>query len=98
MQTIIQRPVITEKTLMLARDGWYTFAIDRFTRKEDVAKEVKRLYNVTVLSVRTIAMHGKKRKTGKKAIYVSRPDWKKALVQVAKGQHIDAFDVTAKEA
>lgn len=98
MQTIIQRPVITEKTLTLARDGWYTFAIDRFTRKEDVAKEVARLYNVTVVAIRTIAMHGKKRRTGKKMVYVSRPDWKKAIVQVAKGQHIDAFDVTTKEA
>lgn len=88
----IQRPLITEKTLSLAARGWYTFAVDAKARKEAIASAVKQLYKVDVTAVRTMVMHGKTKRVGRKSVSVKRPDWKKAFVQLKKGQKIDAFE------
>jgi ribosomal protein L23 len=93
----IQRPVITEKSLGLAARGWYTFAVGKHVRKEVAAKEIEKLFHVNVMASRTIAMHGKVRRTGKKLITARRTDWKKIMVLLKQGQHIDAFEVTSKE-
>jgi ribosomal protein L23 len=93
----INRPVITEKSLGLASRGWYTFAIGKFVRKNAAAKEIERMYHVNVLTARVIAMHGKVRRTGKKMMTTRRADWKKIMVLLKQGQHIDAFEVTSKE-
>jgi large subunit ribosomal protein L23 len=98
MKSQIFRPLISEKSLGLASRGWYTFAVDKHTRKEDIAKLIERMYSVNVLSVRTIAMHGKVRRTGKKMVSKHKEDWKKAMLLLKAGQHIDAFEVTQQEA
>lgn len=96
MTTLVYKPLISEKTLGLASRGWYTFAVSKFARKEQIAREIEKLYNVNVLTVRTIAMHGKVRRTGKKMVSHNRPDWKKAMALLRAGQHIDAFEVTSQ--
>lgn len=88
------RPLISEKSLGLASRGWYTFAVAKHARKEDIGRQIEKIYSVNVLSVRTIAMHGKVRRTGKKMVHKRKEDWKKAIVQLKAGQHIDAFEVT----
>ena len=92
------RPLISEKSLGLASRGWYTFAVEKHARKEEIAKFIERMYKVNVLSVRTIAMHGKMRRTGKKMVGKRKQDWKKAILLLKAGQHIDAFEVTQSEA
>ncbi len=94
---IIDRPLITEKTLRLASRGWYTFVTDIHASKYTIATEISRMYKVTVEEVRTITMHGKVRRTGRKSIPMKREDWKKAMVTLKKGQKIDAFEVTTPE-
>jgi large subunit ribosomal protein L23 len=98
MQPLVFRPLISEKSLGLASRGWYTFAVAKHARKEDIAKLIERMYSVNVLSVRTVAMHGKMRRTGKKMVGKRKEDWKKAMVLLKAGQHIDAFEVTQQEA
>jgi len=93
----IDRPIITEKSMMLASRGWYTFAVATHTRKEAIAKEIERMYHVNVVAIRTVSMHGKVRRTGKKMVSNHKPDWKKAIVQLKAGQKIDAFEVTKEE-
>ena len=94
---IIKRPLITEKTLQLASRGWYTFVADIDASKYTIASEIARVYKVTVLKVRTVTMHGKVRRTGRKSIPMQKPDWKKAMVTLKKGQKIDAFEVTTPQ-
>jgi large subunit ribosomal protein L23 len=98
MQLQLSRPLISEKSLGLAAQGWYTFAVTRHARKEEIVRLIERMYNVNVLSVRTVAMHGKMRRTGKKMVRKRKEDWKKAMVHLKAGQHIDAFEVTQQEA
>lgn len=90
----IKRPIITEKSMLLASTGWYTFAVTLQSRKEDIVKSIHELYAVTVRQVRTMRVAGKTRKAGKKAKLVTRVDWKKALVRLKKGEKISVFDVS----
>ncbi len=89
----IKRPVITEKSLTQATRGWYTFAVGSDASKEAIAKAVAAFYKVTVEDVRTISMHGKVRRVGRTGKTMKKTDWKKAMVKLAKGQKIDAFEV-----
>ena len=97
MQPLVFRPLISEKSLRSASRGWYTFAIAKHSRKEQIAKDVAAMYHVDVTNVRTVAMHGKVHRRGKKMSPDKRPDWKKAMVQLKAGQKIDAFEVTSQE-
>lgn len=87
------RPVISEKSMTLAQKGWYTFIVSAFSRKESIAREIGKLYNVTVKDIHTIRRNGKMHRTGRKAVIKQRPDWKKAMVRLAKGQKIAVFDI-----
>ncbi|MBI3385985.1 50S ribosomal protein L23 [Candidatus Gottesmanbacteria bacterium] len=97
MKHIVKLPWMTEKSLDLARRGWYTFAVSKQADKASIAKEVSALYGVTVTDVRTITLHGKERRVGRLMRKVTKPDWKKALVRLKAGQKIDAFEVTTEE-
>jgi large subunit ribosomal protein L23 len=97
MNTVVIRPLITEKTLILASRGWYTFVVAKDADKMSVAKEVSQFYKVQVVSVRTISMHGKVRRVGRQMRYAKKADWKKALVQLKEGQKIDAFEIAPTE-
>ncbi len=94
---IIKRPLITEKTLSLAAKGWYTFEASLDASKYTIATEISHVYKVNVVEVRTITMHGKVRRVGRKSIPTERPNWKKAMVTLKKGQKIDAFEVTTPQ-
>jgi len=97
MKNLVKRPFLTEKTLALAAKGWYTFVVDCAATKSRVIAEIQQQYKVTVTSVRTIHVHGKVRRVGKKMTKAEKPDWKKALVRLAKGQKIDVFEVVPPE-
>lgn len=97
MKQAIIRPLITEKSLTLANKGWYTFAVEEAVSKAQVAAEVSAAYKVEVINVRTVHMHGKVRRFGRRMSTRRQPDWKKAMVQLKEGQKIDAFEVTAQE-
>ncbi len=96
MKHIIKLPRMTEKSLLLASRGWYTFAVHSDADKKTIAREVSGLYNVTVVNVRTVSVHGKERRVGRFMRKVRKPDWKKALVKLKAGQKIDAFEVTSE--
>lgn len=97
MKQIVTRPVITEKSLQYAGRGWYTFAVALASNKAVIAEAIGNLYKVNVTDVRTIIMHGKEQKHGKRSQKVRQSDWKKALVRLKTGQKIDAFEVTSHD-
>jgi large subunit ribosomal protein L23 len=94
MQTIIERPIITEKSMTQASFGWYTFAVAKHARKETIAKAIELSYKVNVIDIHTRNVHGKVRRVGRRMIQVAKPDWKKAMVKLKSGQHIDAFEIS----
>lgn len=97
MKTGAFRPLITEKTLTQAAVGWYTFMVSKDDDKKTLARIIADYYNVQVTDVRTMRKHGKMRRVGKLMRHVKKPDWKKAMVRLAKGQKIDAFEIAPME-
>lgn len=78
----------------------YTFVVSMDCNKLEIAKAIETIYNagkkpadgISVAKVRTIRMHGKSRRVGqRKPGY--RPDWKKAVVTLAKGQMLEDYGV-----
>ncbi len=97
MKSTLVRPVISEKTLNLASRGWYTFMVDKKADKGTIARVISDFYKVKVMDTRVISMHGKMRRVGKLMRASQKPDWKKAMVRLAQGQKIDAFEVAPTE-
>ena len=88
---VIRRPLVTEKTSIgREEENLVAFAVDPRANKHDVKRAVESLFDVNVIRVRTLRMPRKTRRVGK---FVGRkPEWKKALVQLAEGQSIEFFE------
>lgn len=91
------KPHITEKSLLLANQGWYTFRFRGNAVKNHLSSSIEKLYKVNVKNVRTITMHQKTRRVGRLMKHVKQPIWRKAMVKLASGQKIDAFEVSGGE-
>jgi len=94
---ILIRPYITEKTMQLAKSGWFSFVVALTANKAQIAWEVAAMYKVTVIGVRTSVVIGKMKRTGKRQQPSAQASWKKAMVQLKAGQTIDAFQIGEQE-
>lgn len=94
MNTVIVRPIITEKSMQLAATGRYTFAVSIDSAKPAVSAAIAKTFNVKPISVRTITVPGRNHRSGKKRLESKSSAWKKAIITLPAGQKIDIFDVT----
>ena len=90
VNNIIIKPVLTEKTTLLAQKKVYAFQVHTAANKHQVAEVIKKLYDVEIGSVRMMLKKGKEKKVGRKMIPKMLPDRKVALITVTKGT-IDLF-------
>jgi len=91
LYSLIRRPLITEKsTLQKDKQNQLTFEVDRKTNKIEIKHAVEKLFKVKVLNVNTISVSGKVKRVGKHS--GKRRDWRKAIVTLKKGDHIDFFE------
>lgn len=85
-------PILTEKSLNVAKEGKYTFVVDVGLNKLEIAKLINSIYGVHVVSVRTLNYKsGEKRNA--KGRKVSIKAFKKAVVVLGKDEKIGAFEV-----
>ena len=90
-RTIVRRAMVSEKgTRLREKQNGYLFEVSRDANKIEIKRAVEAIFNVKVDSVRTIRVHGKPKRQGRYAGH--RPDWKKALVTLAKGSTIELFE------
>lgn len=96
MISIIRKPLISEKTIALSKQNFYTFLVDKRARKPQVAQAVREMFNVEVLSVKmmTVKPVSKVQRTRKGYFQIAAV--KKAVVTVKKGQKINLFDLETK--
>ncbi|HET9947104.1 MAG TPA: 50S ribosomal protein L23 [Patescibacteria group bacterium] len=92
--TLIQ-PVITEKSMADAQKGKFTFLVKMQSTKDSVKKAVEKFFGVNVVSVSTIIIKGKSKRTGPKRIELISNPIKKAIVVLKEGQKIEAFELGA---
>lgn len=94
---ILQKPIITEKSMRLAGVGLYTFVVSKNANKVTIAKAVTEKFKVKVLAVKIVNIKGEKKSQRKTRKYYQTPSFKKALVQVSKGQTIPVFESPKEE-
>ena len=95
MSQILVKPLITEKmTADTEKNNAYGFVVADGANKVEIKKAVEKEYGVTVTSVRTLRVDGKRRqrytKTG--IIKGRTVGYKKAIVSVAEGEMIDFYE------
>jgi len=86
---VIIRPVVSEKTYVLAEAGKYTFRVNDRAHKTQIRQAIEQLFDVKVIEVRTATVKSKPKRRGHTAGR-SRA-WKKAIVQVREGDTIPIF-------
>lgn len=88
---VILRPIVSEKSFELAREGRFTFEISGRANKVQVREAIEELFTVHVTDVNTMWVLGKARRLGR--LKAGRtPRWKKAIVTLASGETIAVFD------
>ncbi len=86
---VIIRPVVSEKSYVLAAVDKYTFRVHPSAHKTQIRQAVEELFDVHVVSVRTSSVKSKPKRRG---ITAGRTrSWKKAIVQVRAGESIPIF-------
>jgi large subunit ribosomal protein L23 len=86
---VIIRPVVSEKSYVLATAGKYTFRVHPDAHKTQIKQAIELLFDVDVLEVRTSSVPSKPKRRGFTAGRTR--EWKKAIVQVSEGQSIPIF-------
>ena len=87
---VIIRPVVSEKSYVLAAVDKYTFRVHPDAHKTQIRQAVEVMFpDVKVVDVRTMSVKSKPKRRGVTAGRTRA--WKKAVVQVAPGQSIPIF-------
>jgi len=103
---VIKRPLLTEKGTRLKDTGGQggdgaeidpetlksqlLFEVAKDANKVEIRAAVQKLWNVDVLSVRTVVVRGKEKRMGR--FIGRRSSWKKAIVTIAPGQTVEFFE------
>jgi len=90
---VIVRPLETEKAYQQRELGQYVFVVNRGANKLQIRKAVQEIYDVAVDSVNVMNMPAKVNHTRGRRRTVRRAPWKKAVVTLAEGEHIEALEV-----
>jgi len=87
---VLIRPVVSEKSYVLAAVDKYTFRVHPKAHKTQIRQAVEALFpDVKVLEVRTMSVKSKPKRRGLTAGRTR--SWKKAVVQVRPGDTIPIF-------
>jgi large subunit ribosomal protein L23 len=86
---VIIRPVVSEKSYVLATADKYTFRVHPDAHKTQIRQAIEQLFDVQVVEVRTMSVKSKPKRRGLTSGRTRQ--WKKAIVQVQAGQSIPIF-------
>ena len=103
-QTVIKRPLLTEKSARLRETGGgatakaegedyaqqVVFEVARDANKIEIRAAIEKLFKVGVTDVRTLVVRGKEKRMGR--FSGRRPSWKKAFVTLKPGDNIEFFE------
>ena len=96
---VIYAPVVTEKSAAaIENDNVYTFIVDRKANKIEISRAIEGIWDVMVSDVRTMRYSGKLKRAlmgrlSKSQKVGRRAAFKKAIVQLAEGDHIEFYEV-----
>ena len=91
LQTVLLKPVISEKSVIETERNNYTFAVARDANKFQIKAAVEEQFKVDVLGVRVLTVKPKQKRRGRRQLGTV-PGWRKAVVTIAEGQKIELFE------
>ncbi len=94
---MILKPVFTEKSLKDAKNGKYTFWVDKSKNKSQIKAIIKTFFEVTVTKIATSTLKGSKKRS-LRGIVQTIPARKKATVELKAGDKITIFEEEKKAA
>ncbi|MFP5363964.1 MAG: 50S ribosomal protein L23 [Thermoleophilia bacterium] len=86
---VIIRPVVSEKSYVLATANKYVFRVHQDAHKTQIRQSIEELFDVSVVSVHTLSVKSKPKRRGQ--IHGRTRSWKKAIVEVGPGDSIPIF-------
>jgi len=87
-RSVLRKPLLTEKVARIQdKNNQYAFVVDPLANKIEIKRAVELKYSVTVTDVNTMSVRGKVKRLGR--FSGKRADWKKAIVTLKKGDHIE---------
>jgi len=95
--TVIIKPVVSEKSMQGVHPGKFTFMVSSFATKTDIKNAINQAFNVNVVSVSTSKIKGKRKRIGTRRIEVKETATKKATVMLKKGEKISLFESGTEE-
>ena len=95
MNNILIKPLVTERmTELMESENKYGFIVNYNANKIEIAKAIKKRFEVDVVAVNTIKYKGKvKTQFTKKGRFSGKtPQFKKAIITLKEDQKIDLFE------
>ena len=88
---VIRSPLLTEKATDL-RDhkGQIIFKVDSRANKKQISEAIEKIFNVSVVAIKTINTKPKPRSLGKRSGF--KTGFKKAIITLKEGDTIDIFE------
>ena len=87
---VLLRPMITEKSTIMADLGKYSFQVAPKANKIQIKEAVQKTFGVTVEDVNITRLRGKVKRYGPR--FKKRPDIKKAVVTLKSGDRIQLIE------
>lgn len=85
----IKYPLMTEKTGNLYENQQYTFIVDRSLRKTEIKYALEKMFEVTILEVKTCMLPSKQRRVGK---FIGKKSlYKKTYIKLKEGDSIPSL-------
>lgn len=94
---IIQGPIFTEKSLIEKENDKYYFWVDLKATKPQIAQAFSQTFEVKPLNVATVTIKGKSKTDWRSRKTSRKPNRKKAIITVAKGQKIKLLEPKGKK-
>lgn len=89
LYSIVQQPVITDKTTKLLEKNQYCFKVNHKVNKTEIKQAIEIIFNVKVININTYHEPRKKRKVGR--FYGYKKHYKKAIITLSTNDKIDLF-------
>jgi large subunit ribosomal protein L23 len=87
---VIVKPLVTEKSTILAGQNQYAFHVARDANKHQIKEAVEIVFSVEVKAVNVMNVRGKSKRY--RMGRASAPDWKKAVVTLKPGHKIELIE------
>ncbi len=89
--TIIIRPLLTEKSNNVRENNQYCFEVNKRSNKCEVIRALEDIFKVNVVKCNILNVKGKPRRQRTRK-YGRTRSWKKAIVTLSKGQSFPFFE------